>query len=213
MQLALPLIASKRCPSCGQTKSVSEFSRARKSPDGLQSYCKPCGRARNKANYAANRDAWLATHKAWYAANRDAKRAKNKIWREANPEADRARVVRWHAANRARRKATNDAWRAANIDRWREKQRRIASRRRAKIAGVPSTVTRADVRDLIVSSDGICSYCLRSGVRLTVDHVTAIASGGWDVPENLVAACQECNSRKGDRGVFYMLNRCESARR
>lgn len=43
-----------------------------------------------------------------------------------------------------------------------------------------------------------CRYCGRSApeVRLTVDHVVPSTLGGQDVPENLVAACTDCNNGK-----------------
>lgn len=43
-----------------------------------------------------------------------------------------------------------------------------------------------------------CRYCGRSApeVRLTVDHVVPEALGGTDKPDNLVAACSDCNSGK-----------------
>lgn len=43
-----------------------------------------------------------------------------------------------------------------------------------------------------------CRYCGESApdVRLTVDHVTPTALGGSDSPDNLVAACRDCNAGK-----------------
>lgn len=43
-----------------------------------------------------------------------------------------------------------------------------------------------------------CRYCGRSApeVQLTVDHVTPVALGGTDSPENLVTACTDCNGGK-----------------
>lgn len=43
-----------------------------------------------------------------------------------------------------------------------------------------------------------CRYCGASApdVKLTVDHVTPVALGGTDGPENLVAACSACNAGK-----------------
>jgi 5-methylcytosine-specific restriction endonuclease McrA len=43
----------------------------------------------------------------------------------------------------------------------------------------------------------ICVYC--SGRADTVDHVLPRCRGGADTWFNLVAACQACNGRKGDR--------------
>lgn len=43
-----------------------------------------------------------------------------------------------------------------------------------------------------------CRYCGATApdVKLTVDHVVAVALGGSDDPSNLVAACVDCNSGK-----------------
>lgn len=43
-----------------------------------------------------------------------------------------------------------------------------------------------------------CQYCGGSApdVTLTVDHVKPVALGGKDSPENLVAACKDCNAGK-----------------
>lgn len=43
-----------------------------------------------------------------------------------------------------------------------------------------------------------CRYCggVAPDVVLTVDHVQPTALGGSDLPENLVAACKDCNSGK-----------------
>jgi hypothetical protein len=43
-----------------------------------------------------------------------------------------------------------------------------------------------------------CRYCggVAPDVVLTVDHVTPTALGGSDAPDNLVAACKDCNSGK-----------------
>jgi 5-methylcytosine-specific restriction endonuclease McrA len=43
-----------------------------------------------------------------------------------------------------------------------------------------------------------CAYC---GTRhdLTIDHIVPRSQGGKDSWENLVTACQDCNTRKGNR--------------
>lgn len=43
-----------------------------------------------------------------------------------------------------------------------------------------------------------CRYCGASApdAKLTVDHVTPVALGGTDKPDNLVAACRDCNAGK-----------------
>ncbi|HLU82338.1 MAG TPA: HNH endonuclease [Trueperaceae bacterium] len=41
-----------------------------------------------------------------------------------------------------------------------------------------------------------CRYCRSTENPLTVDHVTPIALGGSDAPDNLVTACRDCNAGK-----------------
>lgn len=49
-----------------------------------------------------------------------------------------------------------------------------------------------------------CQYCglkaTETGDGLTVDHVMPISLGGSDKPDNLVAACRDCNSGKSSIG-------------
>ncbi|MDJ0713475.1 MAG: HNH endonuclease [Prochloraceae cyanobacterium] len=43
-----------------------------------------------------------------------------------------------------------------------------------------------------------CQYC-GSRKKLTIDHVIPLSKGGKHSWENVVIACEPCNSRKGDR--------------
>lgn len=43
-----------------------------------------------------------------------------------------------------------------------------------------------------------CQYCTVRNVRMTLDHVVPRTMGGNDSWENLVCACEACNSRKGN---------------
>lgn len=58
------------------------------------------------------------------------------------------------------------------------------------------TVSRS-LRFTILARDGFeCVYCHSTEKPLEVDHVRAVALGGTDSPENLVAACEDCNGGK-----------------
>lgn len=56
--------------------------------------------------------------------------------------------------------------------------------------------------EILRRDDNTCRYCGRKPpeVELTVDHVTPTALGGSDLPENLVAACKDCNAGKTSIG-------------
>jgi hypothetical protein len=44
---------------------------------------------------------------------------------------------------------------------------------------------------------GVCFYC-EAERALTIDHYIPTGRGGTSDPRNLVPACEECNSMKGD---------------
>jgi len=45
-----------------------------------------------------------------------------------------------------------------------------------------------------------CLWCGRPGT--TVDHIIPASKGGSDLPHNLLAACMECNTKRGSRAAF-----------
>jgi 5-methylcytosine-specific restriction endonuclease McrA len=53
-------------------------------------------------------------------------------------------------------------------------------------------------REVLRRDSHTCQYC-GSSKRLTLDHVMPRSRGGRDTWENLVAACEPCNTRKGNR--------------
>ena len=56
-------------------------------------------------------------------------------------------------------------------------------------------------RFLVLQRDDFkCRYCGRRppDVELVIDHLVAVANGGGNEPENLVTACERCNSGKSD---------------
>jgi hypothetical protein len=60
------------------------------------------------------------------------------------------------------------------------------------------TVSRRLRFEILRRDNHQCRYCGAAApdVKLTVDHVVPTALGGGDGPENLVAACQDCNAGK-----------------
>ncbi len=75
-----------------------------------------------------------------------------------------------------------------------------------------------DWKDAVLYFRGKCAYCGRKqsrSVKLTMDHVVPVSKGGKTVRENIVPACERCNSSKSDsdmvewysRQPFYSTNR------
>ncbi|MCD6162162.1 MAG: HNH endonuclease [candidate division Zixibacteria bacterium] len=64
---------------------------------------------------------------------------------------------------------------------------------------VPNKRIMLSRKNVIKRDGGICQYCGCKVEHMTVDHVIPKIRGGKDVWENLVASCQKCNNRKGQR--------------
>ena len=66
---------------------------------------------------------------------------------------------------------------------------------------VPRRVQVLSRKNIYIRDGYTCQYCGEkfSAVNLTLDHVVPKSKGGLSRWENLVAACQSCNHRKGDR--------------
>lgn len=63
----------------------------------------------------------------------------------------------------------------------------------------PRPRVRLSKREILRRDDYRCQYCGRQVSNLTVDHVVPRHRGGTHCWENLVAACPQCNRRKGGR--------------
>lgn len=61
-----------------------------------------------------------------------------------------------------------------------------------------------DLRAWILARDNhVCAYC--GGEAEIADHVIPTSKGGKGDPDNLVAACWSCNSRKRNRSVEWLI--------
>lgn len=68
---------AKRCPKCGETKTLRDFSMRSNAPDGRQPHCKACDKlyaAQYRANNPARIKALREKHAARIAAERRAAR-------------------------------------------------------------------------------------------------------------------------------------------
>lgn len=101
----------KRCSKCGKTKSISEFSKRKASPDGLNYTCRECAaqtarewRGRNPGAFskwhAQNRERRADYWRDWYEANRDKRSASYAAWARENKHIVNALVAKRNAAKR-----------------------------------------------------------------------------------------------------------------
>ena len=72
----------------------------------------------------------------------------------------------------------------------------IRLRRYIKIPYKEIPLTR---KNLMYRDHYSCQYCTVKTTDLTIDHLIPRSKGGTDTWDNVVASCQRCNVKKGDR--------------
>lgn len=217
----------KRCPRCGETKTLADFNRDRSSSDGRFPYCRECGKAIDQEKYWRDpqkqrmrrddyRKADPERHRRQtadlYQKHRTVVRekAKEKYWANAEKARTYAREY-WRAnserllaleraryeADPARRRAYMAEWRQRNITHRRALERIHTARRRGLLRD--QTVEKVDV-NAIIARDGLdCHICGKPVPRdkVSLDHLIPLSHGGPHVAWNLSIAHRPCNSRRG----------------
>lgn len=87
---------TKICSKCGRELPLSEFSKHKRSKDGLQPYCKECKKECNKQYYAENREKITELRKQWYDENRE---ELLEYWKQYRAE-NREKIKQYRQENR-----------------------------------------------------------------------------------------------------------------
>lgn len=159
-------------------------------------------KARSKARYEADKEAWIQRSAEWKQANREASRASGRRTAAKAKDAKREYDLAYRAANRQRYSDHQRAWYKNNPDHARDAGREYASRRRARVAENGSfCVTQRDYSRILRRANGACVYCKTPLTADTIqwDHVFPIARGGSHSVGNLAPACTKCNQSKSSK--------------
>lgn len=183
----MSLTQTKRCPGCKLTKPREAFAVRRASKDGLQIRCRECCSIRARSQSPEDRRRY-----------RENFVAKNGV--------ERLRELRKKSYDRHReeRVASVREWESRNYQQALSYRKKARTKRRAKEAA--GTLTGAQWMDALECFDWRCAYCLRKLDRPTQEHVIPLCKGGEHSQDNVVPACLRCNTSKGPRPVWYMLD-------
>jgi len=184
----------KECTKCHVDKPLETGFRVKaKGLYGHSSWCLECERQynSNRAN-GLKRDVFLAKRRqSWVETPRTEEKkleaaVKSRVWYAQNKERAAQNMKSWVQANRA----------AYTV---------IQARRRANKLAVVNDLTIQEWEEILETFNHSCAYCLRSDVKITMDHMHPISKGGAHTKWNIVPACKNCNSKKKDRSIFVML--------
>lgn len=120
-----------------------------------------------------------------------------KIRREERPMEGLVVRREWASNNREKLREQARAYAAANRDR----RSLSESRRRARKANLPDTLTIPEIEVILNEFKDKCSICSNTYEHL--DHFIPVASGhGGTTYENIVPMCSKCNISKGAKNPF-----------
>jgi len=155
-------------------------------------------RAENRAWWLNYRPKQYEASRRWRRNNKEKRLAWLREWMEKNRKILTEKHRSWIAANPQARRRIWNRWYRANVETW----NLAVKNRRLKRVGV---VSKSDWESIKAKYDNRCAYCKLPDQKLTQDHFIPLAKGGLHTPENIVPACQSCNSRKRDTpGVLFI---------
>lgn len=166
----------KKCSKCRKSLSLKYFYKDKSSKDGYQNYCKKCLDAVVHKYRVQNRVRVLQYYKDYDRINRDKKILFYRQYYLDNIEYMKQKALDWTKKHPAKKLISNE-------------------NRRARKAGALGRITIEDITKLYNEQNGKCFYC---GImnKLTQDHKIPLSRGGSNQLDNIVLACQSCNSKK-----------------
>jgi len=76
------------------------------------------------------------------------------------------------------------------------------AKRRAFSKSIQNDLTNQQWITILEAHNFKCRYCGSSNLKLTIDHVIPVSKGGKHTSNNVVPACQPCNSHKGAKIIL-----------
>jgi len=182
----------KYCPRCKEIKPLCAFSKRSGVPTGRQIWCRVCT-------------------STWGQIHRERNMARCREYRRRHLDDRRAYDRQYYREHRQAENARSRSY--GKTDKGRLAKRRGGQKRRARNISLRATLTEDQWQAALEFFDNRCAYCGVSGVTLAQEHVVSLTAGGGYVVDNIVPACERCNSSKNNmpldkwatgRGLAFM---------
>jgi len=167
-----------------------------------KAYDREC-RAKNKdkarayrAKYNAQNKDKIKVYQAWYyIQNKEAIKAKQEEYRAERKELIKAHTRQWAIENPERVRQNKKNW----VRKHPEKLAFQRAVRRARLRNTGVSLTEEQWQTIKNMFKQKCVYCGKRTRRLAKDHIIPLSQGGDLTLQNIVPACQSCNSKKGTK--------------
>lgn len=184
----------KECSKCKRIKNVNQFGKRASASDGLNSWCKECQNAANKASREKDPE-----RSAEYRRNY------NREYMREYSKTDTFKQIR-RRYYQGRGGEYLKKWRDENPEKVKEYSRkteqkrgpiRDAEKRSQKKLSPEDKVISTEYRKAIANDS--CYYCGQRTEVMHTDHKFPLSKGGTDHWWNLARSCSQCNLSKGAR--------------
>lgn len=212
----------KTCCRCSQSKPLSEFGKRTRNKDGLEFFCKACSKI-EKDNYADRR---REMDRKRYQKDREyyvAKSSKSQYKKRGNPLPEKySKLLPSKAvpktyedvlfSSRERKKKNKDKYKK-DYKKWSSTEHGKlvnalrSQRRRSRVRGLPNTLTKEEVLEILFNQYGKCAGCtidFTESCRYEIDHIIPVALGGGLTKDNVQLLCRSCNASKGAKTLNFV---------
>jgi len=191
---------TKRCPNCGETKTVSEFHKSINEKDGLNFWCKLCAIANTHRYYQKNSEKKREYSRKYRQEKAELVYEYNKKYNETHSDHVKEYLRNWHEEHADEQNQRASKWQKEHPEAVRI--RRHTRRSRIKGNGGKFTETQWNALVVYYYHDGKCLAC-KTFRKPSVDHVIPLKLGGTNNPSNLQPICRNCNSKKHVTEIDY----------
>lgn len=168
----------KICYRCRLNKRLTDFPLARNAAAGRQSWCRVCFTTYGKEK-------------------RVKINARRKAWREKNKAREKLKDQKYYQDHKGDFLERLRTWRSRN----RVKASVLCRNRQCRLQDAVGDFTAEQWERKKLEFANCCAYCGEEK-KLTIHHLIPLAKGGHNFIEDVVPACQSCNSRIGTEIVL-----------
>ena len=147
--------------------------------------------------FLKNKERLTERNKQYREENGDRTREQKKLYRSINKDKLYEHKKVYVSTHKEQVARTSKKFRKNNT----EYYRMHCNNRRARKRKLPHTLTVEQWGQVKERFNGKCAYCEKEK-DLTQEHFVPIAKGGEYTHNNIIPACQSCNSSKGNRDFF-----------
>lgn len=224
IMLAGSSVTSKVCSKCGEEKPTSEFTKRKRSKDGIAYWCKVCTRHHSTKYFETHKEEHAEYAKIYRETHKEEIREGKRKWKKThkgkaaekryyqnNKDKILPRCHEYYLETKEDHHERSINWAKENPERTKQISSKYNKSPHGKIKGKNQQHRR---RELMEHGDGItlqqwikildiqghrCNDCGRKfskRLKATEDHIIPLSKGGLHEFENIQALCQRCNSTK-----------------